>query len=390
MKELPLPNRFTAIELLCALAVRRPSNAPQPVDRPLILYGAGNLGRLAAQLLALLHIPVAYAIDQTPPADGLLLGRIPVLKPDMAPATHRESHLVAVCVVLAPYTPILESLADMGWHNVCPLYDITEAYAEQVPMGNGWFSGVIGANEKESLRKVLQSWSDDVSRAAHLQFLAWRSHREEWDFTDAPVNTKDRYFPDFICKILGDNEIFLDAGAYVGDVSLQFDAITQGRHAGLIAIEADPAISAQLLNRLTNFAHPIAREKVQAFNYALGKENNNVPFCSALGMGSRIFAAGNTRVESRRLDDLDLTFTFAKLHLEGGELNAISGGLASIKRNRPILAVTVYHSRDGLFEIPLLLMTQLDDYRFFLRVHAWCGTGVVLYAIPEERFHKGQ
>jgi hypothetical protein len=30
-------------------------------------------------------------------------------------------------------------------------------------------------------------------------------------------------------------------------------------------------------------------------------------------------------------------------------------------------------------------METLPDYRFLFRIHSWCGTGAVIYAIPDER-----
>ena len=36
--------------------------------------------------------------------------------------------------------------------------------------------------DQEKTAEVLARWDDDVSRAHHLQFLAWRRLREEWIF----------------------------------------------------------------------------------------------------------------------------------------------------------------------------------------------------------------
>lgn len=385
MKQLPLPDCNTAVTLLHTLAGRAPKVGPHAVDRPLILYGAGNLGRLAAELLGTLGIEVAYAVDQAPPKDGLLLGKIPVIQPERAPKADRENHLLAVCVVLAPYAPIYESLTGQGWRNVFPFYDIAEAYAEKLPMGNGWFTGELDETDRMAIERTLLSWDDDISRAAHLQFLAWRMHREEWCFDDAEVNTNDRYFPAFIRQLLGNDEAFLDAGAYLGDVCHRFESITGGRYSELNAIEADPKNNAQLRSNLAQ-RETTASGNIRIFDFALGNGSEISNFCSELGIGARLFPAGSTSVECRRLDDLELNFSFAKLHLEGGELDAITGGLTSFKLSRPILAITIYHSKDGLYRIPLLLMEHLENYRFFLRVHAWCGTGVVLYGIPIERY----
>lgn len=90
-------------------------------------------------------------------------------------------------------------------------------------------------------------------------------------------------------------------------------------------------------------------------------------------------------VRTCRFDDLNFPITFGKIHLEGGELDALQGSMTTLQRQRPVLAVTVYHNRDGLWRIPSLLMDGLPNYRFLMRLHVWCRTGCVLYAIPKER-----
>jgi hypothetical protein len=53
------------------------------------------------------------------------------------------------------------------------------------------------------------------------------------------------------------------------------------------------------------------------------------------------------------------------------------------------MAITIYHNQKGMWEIPMWLIMQARSmsvqYKFYLRMHSWCGTGVVLYAIPDER-----
>jgi hypothetical protein len=83
---------------------------------------------------------------------------------------------------------------------------------------------------------------------------------------------------------------------------------------------------------------------------------------------------------------MNVPATLVKLHLEGNEFEALRGGIAWLRCHRPILAVTVYHHRDGIYNVPKLLLDHLEGYRLLLRNHAWCGTGVVLYGIPRERF----
>jgi hypothetical protein len=89
---------------------------------------------------------------------------------------------VAVSVVTSPYVPIERSLAARDCVDVVPFYDLAESLRGQHPLSNGWFAEPLTADDQIEIEGVLVGWDDDVSRAHHLQFMAWRRLREEWTF----------------------------------------------------------------------------------------------------------------------------------------------------------------------------------------------------------------
>lgn len=382
-----LPNTAEAIWLLSELVIGRSEVGPRPVDRPLVLYGAGKLGHMAGQFFRQLGIPVAYALDQCPPSDGRLLEDIPVRIPDTTDVIDRSHYMVAICIVNSPYEPIRSYLADLGWQHIVPVYDVLEAYADRIPMGNGWFAGRLGGEDVGRISTVLSNWSDDWSRAAHLQFVAWRLQRMEWQFQDAPVRIDNRYFIEAVRSALGEKEYFLDAGAYHGEVAARWLDIVRGRFRAILAVEADRMNAERLREWVSLLPLEISR-RIQMQDCALAAENGVRAFSHGMGLASRIVDRADGMACTCRLDDLQFPVTFGKFHLEGGELDALRGGMTTLQRQRPVLAVTVYHNRDGLWRIPSLLMGALPDYGFLMRLHAWCGTGAVLYAIPKERMRS--
>jgi FkbM family methyltransferase len=84
--------------------------------------------------------------------------------------------------------------------------------------------------------------------------------------------------------------------------------------------------------------------------------------------------------QERRLKRLDLI----KMDIEGAEQRALKGGMESIRRFRPQLAICIYHSQDDLFNIPQQLATTLPRYRFHLHSYSPSLGDLVLYGIPEE------
>lgn len=379
-----LPDRDAAPRLLAEIATVPCSFSRVLADRPLAIYGAGNLGRLARDVLQTIGIVPVMVIDRNassmapePEWSGVRL-----LHPDDVTGSDRRDVCAAVCIATQPYLPIERSLSELGFEHIVPFYDLAESYRRLHPLSNGWFAPPMPVEDRERTAEVLSNWNDDVSRAHHLQFLAWRRLREEWCFDAAPLQD-DRFFIAEIASLLHGQETFVDAGAYRGTVTQSFLERTKGAFRHIVAIEPDPASRAALKEALQAALPDDPR--VTALDCALGAGHGEASFHDGLGYASQISETGKMRVALRPLDAFGYNPTFIKLHLEGAELPALQGARETMLGSRPLLAVTVYHNADGIWRTPLWLMQTLPRYRFLFRAHSWCGTGAVIYAIPQER-----
>lgn len=384
-----LPNLHQAPLLLAELATASCAFSPVLADAPLSLYGAGNLGRLARDFLKTVGRNLEMVIDRgarqianDPEWSGVRL-----VHPDDVVKADKSRIRLAVSIVTSPYVPLERSLLALGFEDVVPFYDLAESLRQLHPLSNGWFASPLTANDRENTAEVLAFWDDDASRAHHLQFLAWRRLREEWTFEPAPpLSNSHRFFIPEIVSVLHDDEVFLDGGAHDGSVIESFIQLRKGAFRQVIAIEPDPLNRAQLEYKLQSLLPDDRR--VTVYDCALGEQGGTAPFHSGLGYASQISRTGQMQVAVRPLDTLSLSPTFAKLHLEGAELPALKGARRTIITSRPVVAATVYHNDDGIWKTARWLMKTLADYRFLFRVHSWCGTGAVIYAIPNERLRQ--
>lgn len=381
-----LPGVTEACRLLRELASEKVCCAPRKVDKALILYGAGNLGEMAKDLFGRLGIPFLYVVDANADryAGSTTWHGISVVKPADVPEEQRAGCLLAICIATAPYTNIAAPLIKMGWQDIVPFYDITEAYIDKCPLSNGWFTGTLSPDDLEGIEYVLDNWADDISRAHHLQFLAWHGLRKELVFDGAPVTTDDRFFIPQVLSSLHEKEIFLDGGAHHGEVSLRFLNKVHHKFKKLYAFEPDKH-NVKVLRTKLCCENGSRSPNIQIIECALGKKSGNSPFFHGLDYASQFSAMAQESVPVRTLDELDIPATIIKLHLEGWEYDALLGSMETLKKYRPLLMVTTYHKRNGLWQIPFLLMKNLQDYIFLLRLHGWMGTGCVLYAIPRKR-----
>lgn len=324
------------------------------IQQPLHLCGKGKLGKLAQDYLRVVGVKPASIFN----TDEMV----------------RSEGQVAVCIATAPYTPI-ESLLAQSFDSVVPFYDLTEQFSNLHPLANGWFAEKFNSTDEERIIAVLKRWDDSTSRTHYLQFLAWRRLREEWWFQGSSIPgkgvTPESYFIPEVLDVLHDHEIFVDGGAYRGEVSKKFAELTGAKL--IYAIEPD----------LGN--HPYFDGNTLVVRAALSNENGKGKFWGGFDYCSKLSSQGNTYVTTKKLDDLVAKPTFIKLHLEGGELNALRGAEEVLTRSRPIVVVSVDHNSDGIWLIEAYLMSLLDKYKFLFRNHCWCGTGSMIYAIPDER-----
>ncbi|MCL5030017.1 MAG: FkbM family methyltransferase [Bacteroidetes bacterium] len=354
---------------------------PRIIDKPVILYGAGSLGKMARDFFTYLKIPFLYIVDKNANQNKKdeSWKNIDIVHPDEVGETHKKNNLLVICVVTTPLIPLRDELKNNGWEDIAFFYDISQAYCDRHPLNNGWFLGKLNDNDKESIRKVFSLFADDVSRSYYVQFITWRKLRTELLFSDLEINNDNRFFIPEITNVLRGDEIFLDCGAHKGSVIEKYLKLVNKDYKEIWAIEPDPLNIDALKTRLVN------KPNIHVINHALSNKNGKEKFYQGFNFASKLSENGNDIIDITKLDRLNIAATFIKMHLEGGELNAITGAQKTIKENRPIIAITLYHNSDGVWRIILFLMNLLENYCFHFRLHSWAGTGAVLYAIPIER-----
>jgi FkbM family methyltransferase len=379
------PDSAQALSLLAEIAAASCAYKSAVPRAPLALYGAGKLGALARDFLRTVGLDFVMAIDRNARglADDPAWTGVALRQPEDVDERAKREIRLAVSVVTTPYVPLERSLGELGFADIVPFFDLAESFRHVHPLGNGWFAPQLTKEDQNNTAKVLTLWGDDVSRAHHLQFLAWRRLREEWIFDSAPHPASDRFFIPEVNRLLRRDEILLDAGAHYGSVTKTFVTQSEGSFGQIIAVEPDAANRARLRTNLQSWLPGDPR--VAVHDWVLAADDGETIFHEGLGYASQISDTGRMHVRSRHIDALGLSPTFIKLHLEGGELAALKGAHRTLLSQRPIVAATIYHNADGIWKTPLWLMKTLPDYLFLFRADSWCGNGAVVYCLPKER-----
>lgn len=187
-------------------------------------------------------------------------------------------------------------------------------------------------------------------------------------------------------------QLVVDAGFYCGDTAQRFydnfPALSR-------VIGMEPVMEVWEKSPLRDELE----SRVEVYPYALWHVREKLPFLSddeiregVPGGASRVpgpnedatrYVEGmplDTFVEDHQLKRLDLL----KMDIEGSEPEALKGALASLKRFRPQLLVCLYHHKEHLYEIPLWLRDNLENYTYHFNHHSQNVDESVLYCIPNE------
>lgn len=176
-----------------------------------------------------------------------------------------------------------------------------------------------------------------------------------------------------------DEEVFVDAGCFDLECSIRLSRYC-GHVKKVYAFEPDPE----------NYRRCLARKETENFSQAeilpVGtwsertvlhfKEDGDVSSCIAETGGSSVCVAPIDEVV-----DPDERVTFIKMDVEGAELESLKGAKRTILRDKPKLAVCIYHKTEDMVTIPRYIKQLVPEYRLYVRHHSNGNTETVLYAV---------
>lgn len=355
---------------------------PVSFDSGIYIYGAGDLGRLAIQYCEYHNINILGILDQS--REGTLKGKFSsykIYKPDQVNILSRQKHPIFVAVATAPFLPIAKILALHQWLKILPFYSITASEGEAHPLANGWVVGKIDESEIEGVRWICNNWSDTTSLNHYEAFLAWHVNYSELPVEHGSVNPNQRYTVDpLVTRLLENKNQMIDVGSHEGE------SVKRLLDAGIlfneyVLIEPDGSSRKKLRNNIQKYLSPIV--KVYYKEEVISSQNGLIAFEEGLGYCSQIWPKSKNIKSTVTLDSLGLTPDFIKIHTEGSELDVLKGAAETIKKNKPSLAYSVYHNRDGVCKAIMWPMKKFDNYQWYFRLHSYQGTGAFVYGIPK-------
>lgn len=234
-----------------------------------------------------------------------------------------------------------------------PLFD------EEETVSTAWL-----AKHEQELQTVYARLADDASREVFSDTLNYKlSGKVEYLFHCATERQEDlRELFTF-----GENEVYMDLGAYNGDTVQEFLQLTGGKYQYIIAVEPDR----RNCRKLAAMAESLGNITVQ--QCGVWNVPGELGFSDSGGRQSTFLAVQKQTVPVNSIDNLaqDLPVSYIKMDVEGAEVQALTGGRQVITGQQPKLFVAAYHYDMDLFRLPLLLWQLVPEYKIYLRKHPY-------------------
>ncbi len=350
-----------------------------------VLFGAGTLGRRALALLREIgYRPLAFS-DNNQKAWGSEIDGVSVLPPNEAAQRYGNSALFLVTIWNDRhwFKETYQQLSGLG----CTL---ASSYAPVLWRFPGRFLQLVLLNapphqvylQADEVLRAEHIWADAQSVETYRANIRWRALGDPLDLPGRPK--ENTYFPRELFE-LTTGESFLDCGAFDGDTIRQSLAVGGELLSHIYAVEADSNSFA----RLQHFVNQLPEElqkRIDLYSCAVGLERGLIHFENSGTVDSKASDHGSV-VLVYPIDELlqDKPVSFIKMDIEGAEYDALRGAAKVIQRDKPTLAICVYHTQNDIWRIPLLIRELLPEHQFFLRAYEGDGFQTVVYAVPPHR-----
>lgn len=250
-----------------------------------------------------------------------------------------------------------------GYYRNIPILSLCE-FKEKYSGGCIVISNFYGWQEIEC--EVLELLSGKIEKSQIILLDEYES-----------INIEEQYFEKrCISHYTNSGGSFVDAGCYDGSETIKWIKLFGDSCEAVYAYEPDKENYEMCRRNFEGFSNVYLSE------YGLSNKKEQLFFCKEGKLSSHFEQSGSERVVCDSLDNI-LPYQHVstiKMDIEGMEKKAILGAERIIRKNKPNLAICVYHKREDIIEIPQLLLEMNPNYYFALGHYSVGIVDTVLYA----------
>lgn len=343
-------------------------------DTSLVLYGAGHYCDWVMRFLGRYEITPDYIIDKM---SGGVKNGVPVISMQEARTLYDNKPFRVIIATPMFEEEVRASLQEFVAGDLIHSFEC-ELYYSFIHDLDAYRKFLC--DNEEQLMAFYEELGDELSRDTLESVLKGRVSGN-LDYFRKYKQPDQYYAKDFFDSQM--RGTFLDVGASIGDTLEALSESTDNSFEKVYCFEPSQDAFAVLQEKAKAYGN-----RVQLVNKGAWDREETLVFHEDAAHGaSKIVSEGqeNTiRISVDKLDsmvDVKDKVVHIKMDIEGTEERALIGASEIIKRDKPLLAICVYHKDDDFIRIPQVIRQIVPEYRFYLRHHNVSGTETVLYAV---------
>lgn len=229
------------------------------------------------------------------------------------------------------------------------------------------------AEDADRYKRLYNDLNDEDSKETLENIINFRLNREIDFLKDFRFRLSEQYFESFFK--LETHPVFVDGGGFDGGTSKQFST-NYSAYESIYYFEPNDLSFKNSQENLSKI------KKVNFFKKGLWDKSEVLYFDNTLGSASKISNHGRDSIETISLDELEIPMvSYMKLDIEGAECKALEGARKTIIKNKPVLAVCVYHNQRDFLNVPDLVLSFNPKYKIYLRHYTQGVFETVMYFV---------
>jgi FkbM family methyltransferase len=281
---------------------------------------------------------------------------------------------------------ISQELQNLGFKIILPVEIAQYFFTNNINFENYWLSGdkLIFDRAEADIKKAKSLFIEKKSQEIFEKILDYRQNSNLSSLPDLEP-LESQYMPSDLSWVDVNIPLtIIDCGAFTGDsinTFLNKNLIFENYY----AFEPD----VENFHLLQQFISKNGVKNIFPFKMATWSNNSILKFQKSPGNNSGAHLAANSEENFQKVFAISLDNFFdkmkidlIKMDIEGAEKETLIGSSNIIKSNNPLLAISVYHKPEDLWEIALLISKMSNCYEFYLRVYGQQTFDTVLYCVP--------
>ena len=349
-----------------------------------LIFGGGESGDWVRSLLESKGISPRCYIDNYKPKQGKIKNGLMVLSFEEAILKYKKA---SICIGSLWADEIIRQIEEYDQRMLDKTIDFRGAMVWEIKEKIFQsYEGAHIADKKADYLKLMDRLDDTESRRVLEGLLNYRLTRngnylrnivsEEQEYIDRTI------VPDFLFSYTG-GEI-VDGGAFDGDTVSTL--LNKFKTKDLTIHCYEP--SKENANRIKEKRNDHSNVNIVVHESAL-QASAGKGMLKGDGLGSTVKGLSVSKdcqdaVVLECIDDVEWkNLRLVKPDIEGAERNALAGGIKSIQKFRPVLAICAYHRQDDLLALGRFI-SELENYKIYLRHYMNATSETIIYGIPNE------